>query len=337
MAPSTMLEQALDFPRQLESGLAAARTAQVPVLDFNAVALCGLGGSAAGGRLLAALFAEQLAVPVVPVDTTSLPGWIGPQTLVVCTSYSGATAETLGWWDQAGRRGAERVAVTAGGQLHERAVAADAPLALVEGGFQPRGALGFLLGALVGVLDHAGAAPGSVAALSAAIPSTMRVVTAERAQAGVKEAKAEAARLAGHVIVFYGSGARAAAAVRLANQVNENAKAMAFAGALPEMAHNQVLGWLGSARHGIPAAAVFLRDSAEPAAAAALHDRIQSLVAGDVSTVLEWHGSGTNELERTLALLIHGDLVSCHLADCEGVVALDIARLTALKAPALNE
>ncbi len=335
MAPSTMLEQALDFPRQLESGLAAARTAQVRALDFNAVALCGLGGSAAGGRLLAALFAEQLAVPVVPVDTTSLPGWIGPQTLVVCTSYSGATAETLGWWDQAGRRGAERVAVTAGGQLHERAVAADAPLALVEGGFQPRGALGFLLGALVGVLDHAGAAPGSVAALSAAIPSTMRVVAAERAQAGVAEA--EAARLAGHVIVFYGSGARAAAAVRLANQVNENAKAMAFAGALPEMAHNQVLGWLGSARHGIPAAAVFLRDSAEPVAAAALHDRIQSLVAGDVSTVLEWHGSGTNELERTLALLIHGDLVSCHLADCEGVVALDIARLTALKAPALNE
>ncbi len=335
MAPSTMLEQALDFPRQLESGLAAARTAQVPALHFNAVALCGLGGSAAGGRLLAALFAEQLAVPVVPVDTTSLPGWIGPQTLVVCTSYSGATVETLGWWDQAGRRGAERVAVTAGGQLHEYAVAADAPLALVEGGFQPRGALGFLLGALVGVLDHAGAAPGSVAALSAAIPSTMRVVAAERAQAGVAEA--EAARLAGHVIVFYGSGARAAAAVRLANQVNENAKAMAFAGALPEMAHNQVLGWLGSARHGIPAAAVFLRDSAEPVAAAALHDRIQSLVAGDVSTVLEWHGSGTNELERTLALLIHGDLVSCHLADCEGVVALDIARLTALKAPALNE
>ena len=94
MAPETMLEQALDFPRQLASGLAAAEAAGIPAAGPQAVALCGLGGSAAGGRLLAALFADQLAVPVVPVDTTSLPGWIGADTLVVCTSYSGATAET---------------------------------------------------------------------------------------------------------------------------------------------------------------------------------------------------------------------------------------------------
>jgi glucose/mannose-6-phosphate isomerase len=158
----------------------------------------------------------------------------------------------------------------------------------------------------------------------------MLVVAAERANSAAAEA--EAARLAGRVVVFYGSAARAAAAVRLKNQVNENAKATAFAGALPEMAHNEVLGWLGSKRHDLPAAAVFLRDKDEPAAAADLHGRIVGLVAGDCSTVLEWHGQGDNELERTLALLIHGDVVSCYLADCEGVEALDIARLTGLKA-----
>ena len=330
MAPETMLEQALDFPRQLASGLAAAATAGIAASRPQAVALCGLGGSAAGGRLLAALFADQLAIPVVAVDTTSLPGWIGTDTLVVCTSYSGATAETLDWWDQAGRSGAQRIAVTAGGALAARADAAGAPCVVVEAGFQPRGALGLLLGALVGALDAVGAAPGSAALLAAAIPSTMLVVAAERADTATAEA--EAARLAGHVVVFYGSAARAAAAVRLKNQVNENAKATAFAGALPEMAHNEVLGWLGSKRHDVPAAAVFLRDKDEPAAAADLHGRIVGLVAGDCPTVLEWHGQGNSELERTLALLIHGDVVSCYLADCEGVEALDIARLTGLKA-----
>jgi glucose/mannose-6-phosphate isomerase len=331
MVPATMLEQALDFPRQLRSGLAAGDAAGMADRRVGAVALCGLGGSAAGGRLLTALFAEQLAVPVVSVDTTSLPGWVGEDTLVVCISYSGQTAETLWLWDEAGDRGALRAAITAGGALAEKAEAIGAPCALVEPGFQPRGALGLLLGALVGLLDLAGAVPGAAELLAAAVPAVEAVVREELANPEV--AKAEAVRLGGHAVVFYGSGARAAAAVRLKNQVNENAKAAAWGGSMPEMAHNEILGWIGCARHGIPAAAVFLRDADEPPAPKQLHDRIQAIVGGDVPTVLEWEGAGATELERTLALLVHGDVVSCHLADVEGVDALDIARLTALKAP----
>ena len=334
MVPTTMLEQALDFPRQLRSGLQAGDAAGMADRRPAAVALCGLGGSAAGGRLLSALFAEQLAVPVVSIDTTSLPGWVGEDTLVVCISYSGQTAETRWLWDEAGDRGALRAAITAGGALAEQAEAIGAPCALIEPGFQPRGALGLLLGALVGLLDRAGAVPGAAALLTAAIPAVETAV--ERERADEVTARAEAAQLGGHAVVLYGSGARAAAAVRLKNQINENAKAAAWGGAMPEMAHNEILGWLGCARHGIPAAAVFLRDDDEPPAPCALHDRIQAIVADDVSNVLEWRGTGSTELERTLALLVHGDVVSCHLADVEGVDALDIARLTGLKAPTAN-
>jgi glucose/mannose-6-phosphate isomerase len=335
MVPATMLEQALDFPRQLLSGLAAGDAAGMADRQIGAVALCGLGGSAAGGRLLTALFADQLAVPIVSVDTTSLPGWVGEDTLVVCISYSGQTAETLWLWDEAGDRGALRAAITAGGTLASRAEAIGAPCALVEPGFQPRGALGLLLGALVGLLDRAGAVPGAAALLGDAVPAVEAAVAQERAHPD--EALAEAKRLGGHAVVFYGSGARAAAAVRLKNQVNENAKAASWGGAMPEMAHNEILGWIGCNRHDTRAAAIFLRDEAEPPAPRALHDRIQSIVAGDVPTVLEWRGSGASELERTLTLLVHGDVVSCHLADVEGVDALDIARLTSLKAPSANE
>lgn len=330
MTGLSMLEQAFDFPRQLQSGLAAAEAVAPSACQPRAVALCGFGGSAAGGRLLAALFADRLTVPVVVVDTTSLPGWVGADTLVVCTSYSGATVETLALWDEAGDRGALRVAITAGPLLHTRAQAGGVPCVMVEGGLQPRGALGLLLAALSGVLAAAGAIPGAAAALHASIPAVQAAVSAERVD--LAGARVEAERLAGHVVVLYGSGARAAAAVRLKNQFNENAKVAAFAGALPEMAHNEVLGWLGAARQALPAAAIFLRDVAEPAAAADLNDRIFGLVSGDVSTVLEWRGTGLNELERALSLLVHGDVVSCLLADYEGVEALDIARLTALKA-----
>ncbi|MFM8611852.1 MAG: SIS domain-containing protein [Actinomycetota bacterium] len=329
MAPPTMLEQALEFPRQITLGLDAVTNLDMPREAPRAVALCGLGGSAAGGRLFTALFAGYLTVPAVAVDTTSLPGWIGEDDLVVCTSYSGNTRETLDLWEEAGIRGARRIAVTAGGELAERAARDGCPCALVEAGYQPRGALGFLLGAQAAVLTRSRVAVGSAGALAATVPQL--TVAVAQCQHDRDALAAEAAQLAGKAIVLYGSGARAAAALRLKNQINENAKAPAFANAMPEMAHNEVLGWIGTQRHGAAAAAIFLRDPAEPEHAARLHDRIEELVRGDVETVLRWEGSGEDEAERTLGLLIRGDVVSCLLAEAEGVDALDIARLTSLK------
>lgn len=330
MSGRTMREQALDVARQFDVGLQVGRDVAVagPV---SAVALVGLGGSAAGGRLAVSLFADLLRVPVVVVDTTALPGWVGAQTLVVCTSYSGATAETLGLWDEAGERGASRVAITAGGPLAERAGSAEVPCALIESGFAPRGALGLLLGAIVAILDGAGAAPGAAARLTAAVPVLARAI--DGLDATAEEAIAEeAAALVGTAVFIYGSGPRAAAALRIKNQLNENAKVVAIAGTLPELAHNEILGWLGAVRHALPCRLILLRDPAEDALSVRLADAIADLVRGDVGMVAEWRGRGDDELERTLDLLVRGDLVSLAVAEREGIDAEDIARLTALKA-----
>lgn len=327
MSGRTMREQALDVARQFDVGLEVGR-AVAPPGPFTAVALVGLGGSAAGGRLAVSLFADLLRVPAVVVDATALPGWVGTDTLVVCTSYSGATAETLDLWEEAGRRGATRVAVTSGGPLAERAAAVGAAYAIVESGFAPRGALGFLLGAIVALLDVAGVAPGAAARLAAALPALAGSL-GSRDEAAIAE---EAATLVGAAVFVYGSGPRAAAALRIKNQLNENAKVVAVAGTLPELAHNEILGWLGAVRHALPCRLILLRDPAEDALSVALADAVAGVVRGDVGTVIEWRGHGDDELVRTLDLLTHGDLVSLALAEQEGVDADDIARLTALKA-----
>lgn len=324
----SMRDQALDVARQLAVGIErghAAGAAGSP----DAVVLAGLGGSAAGARLAGALFASDLRVPVVIADTTVLPGWVDARTLVVCTSYSGATAETLALWEGAGRRGAQRAAVTAGGPLAERAAAASAPLARIEEGFAPRGALGLLLGALAAILDDAQAAPGVARALAATLPGLQASI--DRLAADGAASAATAARLAGHAIALYGSGPRAAAALRIKNQINENAKATAFAGALPEIAHNEILGWIGAARHDLPFGLLLLRDPAEDALSVPLADAIATLVDGDVGLVEQWSGVGETELERTLELLVRGDLLSLALAEVDGVDPDDIARLQALK------
>ena len=117
MAPETMHGQAMALGAQLRAAAPLAQGALRGAGPFRNVALCGLGGSAAGGRLAAALLADQLQVPVeVPVGLT-LPGWVGPETLVVVTSYSGETAEALDWFVEAGERRATRVALGSGGTL----------------------------------------------------------------------------------------------------------------------------------------------------------------------------------------------------------------------------
>ncbi len=242
MAPETMHGQAMALGAQLRAAAPLAQGALRGAGPFRNVALCGLGGSAAGGRLAAALLADQLQVPVeVPVGLT-LPGWVGPDTLVVVTSYSGETAEALDWFVEAGERRATRVALGSGGTLAALAETDDVPVVTVEGGYQPRGALGLLLAPLLVLLGEAGAAPDTTDLIARGADA------ADAAAARDDEARAIAERLAGHVTVLYGSGMRAAIAVRLKNQINENAKVAAFAGAVPEIAHNEILGWLQTPR-----------------------------------------------------------------------------------------
>ena len=326
MAPETMHAQAMALGAQLRTAAPLARGALAGAGPFRNVALCGLGGSAAGGRLAAALLAEELSLPVEVPAALTLPGWVGPDTLVVVTSYSGETAEALDWFIEAGERRATRVALGSGGTLAALAETDGVPVVTVEGGWQPRGALGLLLAPLLVLLGEAGAAPDSADLIARGADA------ADAAAARDDDARAIAHRLAGHVTVLYGSGMRAAIAVRLKNQINENAKMAAFAGAVPEIAHNEILGWLQATRTSQQHVAVFLRDAAESRGVATLSDAMGRLVAGDGAFVETWIADGPDERARAFGLLLFGDLVSCHLADIEGVDPMDIARLTRLKA-----
>ncbi len=131
-------------------------------------------------------------------------------------------------------------------------------------------------------------------------------------------------------MVLYGAGLRGAIAVRLKNQLNENAKACAFAGAVPEVAHNEVLAWTGAARAGTELSLILLRDPADSAGDAELLSSFGDLL--ESAETLEWSGpAGEDEISRAFALLAYGDLVSCALADVEGVDAFEIDRLGELK------
>lgn len=326
----TMFEQAAAFGSQLREGARLGASSSI-ASGSSAVVICGLGGSAAGGRLAAALLSARLRVPVVSVDQPDLPAFVNSDTLAIVCSYSGETRETLDWWRDAGGRGARRVAITSGGTLAREATAAGDALVQVPAGYAPRGALGWLLGAILATLELAGAV-GDLGSVIEEMAAAADEAARSHGPASPGEApRRDAEALAGRPIVFYGAGVRAAAAVRLKNQVNENAKVAAWAGAVPEIAHNEVLGWLGSSRHNVELAVVMLRDESESTHLAALLDAITGLLRDDARILLEWRGEGSTEAARLASLLSYGDYVTCHLGLAEGQDLDDIARLSALK------
>jgi glucose/mannose-6-phosphate isomerase len=293
--------------------------------------VAGMGGSAIGGRLAVAAIGPRVRRPLAVADGYALPGWAGPDTLVLCSSYSGATEETLACYDDATARGARRVVATTGGALAERARRDGAPVVPLPGGFQPRAAVGYLTVVALEAAALCGAGPslrGEVEAASALATD----LAAEWGPDGPADgdAKAVARRLAGTVPVIAGAGPTAAVAYRWKCQLNENSKLLAFASELPELDHNEVVGWSGSP-DAERFAAVFLED---PEAHERVRARVEvtaGLIEPSAAAVERVRPRGNSPFERVVSLVLLGDLVSLYLAVLRGVDPGEIAAIDTLK------
>ncbi len=242
MDPADLLGQLNAFPDQLEwsSGV------NFPTIEGGRnVVICGIGGSAIAGDVLVDLLAPVISVPLVVSRDVMLPGFAGKDTLAIVVSYSGNTAESLDQYEDAMRRGCRIAAITSGGKLEEQAVANSQPLIKLPAGNQPRASMGYLLGSLALVIQRAGF--GKVHdELLAAAPALRSYL--DTLSPGVPSSTNQAKRLAkamgGSVPAIYAPRSVRSVAMRWQGQFNENAKMVAFCGEIPEMDHNQLVGWL---------------------------------------------------------------------------------------------
>ena len=243
--PQGMLGDVLAQPLQLGDALWRAQSAGIHSSDRpGGLIVCGMGGSAIGGDLAAAALGDRATRPITIVRDYALESWTGPDSLVLCCSYSGDTEETLACFDAAGSGG------RAAGRAHHRRQARRAardegvPVIGVPAGMQPRAAVLYMT---IGALECAalcGAAPG----LHSEIDSSTALLEQLVAEWGPdapddSQAKTLAAQLRGTVPVIHGAGATTAIARRWQTQLNENAGAAAFWSELPEANHNEICGW----------------------------------------------------------------------------------------------
>jgi glucose/mannose-6-phosphate isomerase len=323
----------LDLGVHLSDALWRVDSAGIAPVDApGGLIVAGMGGSAVGGRLAEGALGLRLRRPLVVADGYALPAWTGPETLVLCSSYSGTTEETLTAYDDAVERGAPRIVATTGGDLGERARRDGVPVIPIPGGFQPRAAVGYSLVSALEAAALCGAAPS----LREEVEAAARLATELATEWGPdgdedNEAKALARRLHGTVPVIAGIELGAAAAYRWKCQINENAGLPAFAGALPEIDHNEVVGWPAARELG-RFSAVFLAD---PGA----HERDvlrveltaeQARAGTDVVEIVAPRGE--TAIERLISHVLLGDLVSLYLAVLRGKDPIEIAPIDALKA-----
>jgi glucose/mannose-6-phosphate isomerase len=331
--PQGMLGDVLAQPLQLGDALWRAQSASIGKRDRpGGLIVCGMGGSAIGGDLAAAALGDRATRPITVVRGYALESWTGPDSLVLCSSYSGDTEETLACFEAAGAAGAGRVALTTGGKLAEAARAEDVPVIGVPAGMQPRAAVLYML---VGTLECAalsGAAPGLHSEIDTATALLEQLVE-EWSPDGAEDSQAKtiARELRGTVPVVHGAGPTVAPARRWKTQLNENADAPAFWGELPEANHNEICGWRRGSEIA-PFSAVFLEDPDQ-------HPRVEKRIglacaeaerAG--AKALRVGARGDSRLERVLSLVLLGDLVSVYLAVLDGVDPTPVKPIERLKA-----
>ena len=243
--PEGMLDKIKELPHQVRDAWAIAQRASTPPAygDVRSIVVSGMGGSAIGGDLAAALVASELKVPMSVHRDYGLPAYVGRDSLVIASSYSGNTEESLSSFEEARKRGAKVIAITTGGRLAELATAAGFPLVTFSYPARPRATLGYSLTLVLGVLSRIGLVRDLARDVEGALADVAKLQERVHEGARSNEAKKLAIALAGRVVFVYGAGAMGVMARRVKGQWNENAKNWAAYDVLPELDHNAVVGF----------------------------------------------------------------------------------------------
>jgi glucose/mannose-6-phosphate isomerase len=323
---SDMKQLVGSFADQLKEALAIGERFQ-PVKAIErptSVLITGLGGSGIGGTIVSEIVAGECPVPIVVNKDYFLPAFAGENTLVIACSYSGNTEETLYAMEEAMKKKARIVCITSGGKIAEIAKEHNFDTILIPPGMPPRACLGYSLTQLFFVLHRAQLInDGFKAQLQSAIELITREELAIR-----QEANAITEFLYKRNPVIYAVDGFNGVATRVRQQFNENSKVLCWNHVIPEMNHNELVGWAGGSEL---LAVLILRNKDDFSRSQARIEINKKVFSKYTPHVYELWSKGTSRLEQSIYLIHLTDWVSCFLADKNSVDASEIDVINDLK------
>jgi len=330
--PGDMLGRVVGFPEQMEQAWKIGKefAKGIKPVDVRQVVVCGMGGSAIGGDVARSFLGDRLNVPLYSCREYAIPKYLRDNSLVIISSYSGNTGETLSAHDTVGK--SPVIAITSGGKLEERCKKSKTPCCKIPGGMPPRSALGYSLFPLLQILRAAGVATFDDAEYEEALETIRdRCVrygpdSEDNAAWDLAEALHE-----GLPYIYASPGLMESVARRWACQINENSKTFAHFAIFPELNHNEIVGWqtLEGLMDGVLVVSLEDVDDHEMTRRQTeVGLEIIDELAGGVITV---RGDKGGRLARLLATLILGDFASVYLAYMYEVDPTPVEKIDHLK------
>jgi glucose/mannose-6-phosphate isomerase len=333
--PQGMRNLILNFPKQVEEAVTIGESAKVKLNTKNIehIVASGLGGSAIGGDLIRAYFADKCKVPVIVNRHYYFPEYVGKNSLVVISSYSGNTEETTASYKDALKRKAKIFCITSGGEVERMAKKYKHPCIKIPGGFPPRAALGYSFFPMLIALSKLGFIKDQRKEIQETI-SLLKTLSARYSDHTSAEnlALKLARTLYGKLPLIYSAADKFDTVnTRWRGQITENAKTLAFGHVFPELNHNEIVGWevlkdLMKQIH-----VVILRDKEDYKRIQLRMDVTKGIIGNLADGITEVHSEGKSLLTRMFSLLYLADWLSFYLAMLNGVDPSPVKKIDFLK------
>lgn len=318
--PSGMYDKIYNFPEQIEEAAKIGAALQPDTDYYNDIAhviVIGMGGSAIGGDLVRSYIADKVPVPFYVCRNYALPEFVNEHSLVVVSSYSGNTEETLAAFQDALNRKAKIACITSGGTVADLARENNLMLATLPKGYPPRAALGFSFIPLLHFLSKVGfigPVDNDIARLVESLKILRQKYSAE-IEFKKNPARILAEKMFGKIpIIYTGPELTDAIGTRWKGQICENAKCLAFNNQFPEFNHNELVGWKVIEAYKDKIMVIYLKNDEDHDRVTSRMDIVRQVVEKLGVEVVDVNSQGDFRLGRMFSLIQLGDFASLYLA-----------------------
>ena len=315
-----------NFSKQLTEAISIGSNAKLTPAKqpIKNVLICGLGGSGIGGSIVAQLAAKDGSAPIETAKGYFIPGYVNENTLVIISSYSGNTEETLLCMQAAIVKNAKIVSVTSGGKVEEISKEYHLDCIVVPGGMPPRSCLGYSLTQLFFILGFFGIIKNNY---KAELENAVKLIDAEE-QNIIAQATSIATSLKDRMPVIYATTYNEGIAIRFRQQLNENAKVLCWHHIIPEMNHNELVGWTTKNDN---LSVLFFLDKDEYPRNMSRVDINKEVIRKYTSNITEIYSKGNSAIEKAIYFIHLGDWISVILGELRGVDLMEVNVINHLK------
>lgn len=321
------------FPDQWKEAMELTENVELTVDPDQIQNICfvGMGGSAIGADLMRAYSYKSCPYPVQVVRHYEVPGWIDEDSLVIACSFSGNTEETRTALAAARSRGAQAIAVTSGGKLMLKAANEEFDYIKIPGGMPPRAALGYSFVPLFRIFQHL----GFLDEKDEVLQETHQLLIEQNgllSNPSDNEALSLARKLDDTLPIIYSDATTMEPVnLRWRGQFEENAKTLAYGNTLPEMNHNEIVGWERIAHLTGRLSVIMLEDSQDNERVKRRMEIVEELVKDQTATLHILDTRGESRLARMFSLIQLADWTSYYLAVLNNIDPTPITKIDLLK------